>query len=150
MRKALPVLLLVLGCGASATDVARATLTTTAHATVAADRLFADAYELASTDARDTSATQAEKDAKMVDWEAAADKIEGALSAIYAALATAEVALDALDRGEPGSFDEAFACAAASLREAAGVLQERGLKIPLAVTRALALSESLVCAGAVR
>jgi hypothetical protein len=151
MRWALPLALVALvatvGCGASAVEVARATLTTAAHATVQADRLFADAYEVQADHARATSTTQAEKDQKMVDWAAAADEMENALNAARASLVAAEVAIDGFERtGEAGYWDEALACAAATLRDMAKVLVERGLKIPAALAKVLSLSEGLTCA----
>lgn len=152
-------LVCALACGCCAgVDAARATLTTTAYATVQADRLFADAYEVYSDNARATSSTQAEKDLKMVDWDAAAEKVEPLISDLYAGLAIAELALDAIENSDgppPGTgpglggenFDETIACLAVKLREVAKVLDERRLKIPAALAKVLALSEGLTCAG---
>jgi hypothetical protein len=140
--------ILAAGCAGSVTDVARTTLTTAAYATVQSDKSFSEAYELASTAARESSTTQAEKDAKMVDWEAAADKLEAALRVSHAALVAAEVALDGYERTkDAGHWDEALGCVAESLREAMAVLEERGLKIPAALAKVLALSEGLTCSG---
>lgn len=151
MRAALALSLMLVGCGASAVEVARATLTTAAHAAVQADKLFADAYEIYADNARATSSTQAEKDAKMVDWTKAADEFERVLNAARASLVAAEVAIDGFERtGEAGYWDEALACATATLRDMAQVLEERGLKIPAALAKVLSLSEGLTCAGGLR
>jgi hypothetical protein len=148
---ALPLFVFVVGCGATAVEAARGTLTTAAYATVQADRLFADAYEIQANYARDSSSTQAEKDAKMADWTKAADEMERALSAAQASLVAAEVALDGFERtGEAGYWDEALACTAATLRDMAKVLEERGLKIPAALAKVLTMSEGLTCAGGSR
>jgi predicted Rossmann fold nucleotide-binding protein DprA/Smf involved in DNA uptake len=151
MVRVLPlVAALAWGC-VSSIDAARATLTTAAYATVHADQVFADAYEVFSDNARATSTTQAEKDAKMVGWDAAANKLEAVVGATYAALAAAEVALDGYEHtDEAGRWEEALACVAATLRDVAKVLEERGLKIPAALAKVLTLSEGLTCAGGVR
>jgi hypothetical protein len=142
-------LVLAAGCGASAVEIARGTLTTAAHATVQADRLFADAYEIYADNARATSTTQEEKDAKMADWTAAADEFERVLNAARASLVAAEVAIDGFERtGEAGYWDEALACAMQTLRDIAKVLEERGLHIPAALAKVLTLSEGLTCADA--
>jgi hypothetical protein len=138
----------VAGCGASAIEIGRATLTTAAYATTQADKLFADAYELAADQARASSSTQEEKDAKMVDWTEAADTFERVYAAATAALVAAEVALDGYERTkDAGYWDEAIACTAESLRDLAKVLEERGLKIPAALAKVLTLSEGLTCAA---
>jgi len=148
MTRALPLLLILsVGCGASAVEAARDTLVTAAHAAVQADHLFADAYEIAANAARDSSSTQAEKDQKTTPWIKAADEFERYHAAAIAALVAAEVALDDFERtGEAGCWDEALACAAATLRDMAAVLEERGLKIPAALAKVLTLSEGLTCA----
>ena len=144
-------LVAVVGCGASAVEVARGTLTTAATATVQADKLFADAYEVHADNARASSSTQVEKDAKMADWTQAAAEMERALRAVQASLVAAEVALDGFERtGEAGYYEEAIACAAETLRQMARVLEERGLKTPPALAKVLALSKGLVCAESVR
>jgi hypothetical protein len=143
-------LVFIVGC-AGAVDAARATLTTAAHATVQADHLFADAYEVQADHARATSTTQEEKDAKMADWTTAADEFERVLNAARASLVAAEIAIDGFERtGDAGYWDEALACAAATLRDIAKVLEERGLKIPAALAKVLMLSEGLTCAGGLR
>jgi hypothetical protein len=146
----LPLLLLsvlAVGCGATTVEVARGTLTTAAVAATQADRLFADAYEVEANYARDSSSTQAEKDQKMAGWTLAADKFERYYAAATASLVAAEVALDGFERtGETSYWDEALACAAATLRDMARVLEERGLKIPPALAKVLSLSEGLTCA----
>jgi len=147
---ALPLVFIV-GCGASAVEVARGTLTTAATATVQADKLFADAYQIHADHARDTSISQEDKDQKMIDWTKAADAMEKALTAARASLVAAEVALDGFERtGEAGYYEEAMACAAQTLREMAKVLEERGLKIPAALAKILSLSEGLTCAGGLK
>lgn len=150
--KAIPLLLVLsVGCGTTAVEVARGTLATAATATVQADHLFADAYEVYSDNARANSTTQAEKDEKMRDWTEAADQMEAALKVAYASLAAAEVALDGFERtGEASYYDEAIACAAQTLRDIAAVLKERGLHIPAALAKVLTLSEGLTCAGGLR
>ena len=149
MRWLILALPLAVGCGASGVEIARASLTTSAHALVQADHAFGDAYQAASEAARDSSATQEEKDQKMVAWEAAADEFESVYHDAATALVTAEVALDGYaTAGDAGSWDEALACAAASMRRMAKVLEERGLRIPAALAKVLALSEGLYCAGA--
>jgi len=151
-----PLIVFTACCGVSATDVARSTIRTAAIASVQADRAFGSAYEIASTEARDTSTTQAEKDAKMVEWEAAADKFEKAYSATTAALAVGEVALDGVEQtGNPGQhesrtgrhdyWDEALACVGMKLSEIADILKSRGIHIPAALAKILDLTKNLVC-----
>lgn len=153
MRTALVLpLLLVLttatACGATAVEVARETITTATHATVKADQVFASAYEVYSDNARASSATQAEKDQKMEAWDRAADEMERAQTAARASLVAAETVLDGFERtGDASYWDEALACIAATLRDVAKVLDERGLKIPAALAKVLTLSEGLTCAG---
>jgi len=147
---ALPLVVAV-GCGATAVEVARGTLTTAAVAAMQSDRLFADAYEIQANYARDSSSTQVEKDQKTAGWTEAADKFERYYAAATASLVAAEVAIDGFERtGDAGYWEEALACAAQTLRDIADVLKERGLHIPAALAKVLSLSEGLTCAGAVR
>jgi len=152
MRWALPLALVaVVGCGASAVEVARGTLATSAVAATQADQVFGTAYAAASEAARASSTTQAEKDQKMLAWDTAADEFEAAHKAATASMLAAETALDGFERtGEAGYYDEAIACAAETLRGIAKVLEERGLHIPAALAKVLTLSEGLTCAESVR
>jgi len=151
MKTLLLLSVLAVGCGASAVEVARGTLTTAAVAATQADHLFADAYEIHADHARDSSSTQAEKDQKMAGWTEAADKFERYYAAATASLVAAEVALDGFERtGEAGYWDQALACAAQTMRDMARVLEERGLKIPAALAKVLSLSKGLTCAGGLR
>ena len=136
---------LAFGC-VSAIDTARTTLTTAAYATVQVDKIFADAYEIAADAARNSSTTQAEKDAKMALWTSAANRMEGVLNEARRELTVAELGIDAWETtGESGSWDEALACVAQALRRAADVLEERGVKIPSALAKVLSVSRGLVC-----
>jgi hypothetical protein len=135
-----------IGCGATQLEIGRATLTTAAYARVTSDRVFADAYQLASEEARRDSTTQVEKDAKMVEWEEAADEFERAISLVDAALTVGEIALDGLEQtGDPGHWDEALACVAVKLKEIADVLDDRNIGIPAPLAKILALTKDLVC-----
>lgn len=149
MRLAAIILVaLTVGCGASAQDIARATLTTTAYAVVAADRGFAESYRIASEEARAGSSTQEEKDARMAEWDRAADEVEYLVGGLYASLAGSEIALDAwVETDDSGSWDEALACLAEKLRTLERVLTKRGVTIPAALAKVLALGEGLVCSS---
>lgn len=143
---ALPLFVFMIGCGASAAEIARGTLLTAGVATTQADQTFGTAYAVASEAARASSTTQAEKDAKMEAWDKAADEFERAHKVATTSLVAAEVALDGFERtGEAGYYDEAIACAAETLRGIAKVLEERGLHIPAALAKVLTLSEGLTC-----
>lgn len=147
MRVAVLAFALV-GCGASAQDIARVGLTTTAYAVVQADKAFAESYRLASDEARATSTTQAEKDAQMVEWDRAADEVERVVGAVYAGLGAAEIALDVWEQTDDVSaWDEALGCLVAKLTELAKVLEERGVEMPRALRDALRLGAGLECAG---
>ncbi len=147
MRLALLVALpLVVGCGASAQDAARLTLTTTAYGAVHADKAFGDAYELASDAARDANDTQEGKDADMADWDRAADAMERVIAEVYSALATAEIALDAWEQtADAESWNGALACLAERLRELSRVLEEREVNIPAPLAKALTFTGDLAC-----
>jgi hypothetical protein len=143
-----PACAVLFACVPSATEVARTTLTTTAYAAVTADKVFAESYRIASEAAREASSTQEEKDAKMADWDEAADEVEFLVNGLYAALATAEISLDAYEQTKDSSaWDEALACLAEKLRTLERVLRERGIAIPAALAKVLTVSEGLTCAA---
>jgi len=149
-RRAIRAALLALvalsaACGASGPDIARGTLTVTAHAVVESDRLFADAYTIADDAAREASPTQAEKDARMASWEAAADAAGKTLERVYAGLAAAEVAIDVWEHTDDATdWTQALACIAEDLRDLRRVLEERGIRVPEAIGAALSF-ESGAC-----
>ncbi len=114
------VVLLAGGCGVSATDAAKTALFSAARVAKESDRGFADAFELASARARDTSSTQEERDAKMAGWERAADQVEGRLQQAYSALTDAAVALDGWESTRNAeSWHAAFPCALEALEAVA-------------------------------
>lgn len=131
--------LFLLACGASMTKTARTAINTTAVAVTQTDKLLAPLYAQARVDARETSASWQERDAKMQHWDAVTD----AVLATYKFLAAAEIGLNAWEIGDGDKdFLLAAACTAQSLDHLRQGLAELEINLPDAIDRALKLLAS--------
>jgi hypothetical protein len=138
--------MLLTACGASGVDVARGTLTTAALATVQADKAFADAYQIASTEARADSDDWEARDATMGAWDDAADRVETIIDGLYSGFLAAEVALDSYAKTDAVEhWTDAIGCLAEQLRELEKVLREREVNAPAPLAKVLSATEGLEC-----
>lgn len=139
MIRLLPALMLVTACGASAAEEARGALGTAARALVIVDQTFADEYERARVEARETSSTWDERDAKVAKWETARDALRASRSSLLAA----EAAIDAYESDEAGDWLGQAVCVASSLSHLRAAFRDVGISVPPFVSRAEATLNGL-------
>jgi len=117
-RKALffvPAILMFIACS-NTTQIAQQALNTTAKIVVAVDAAYAPQYEKARIEARETSTSWEERDAKLENWDKAADAIESS----YRWLAAAQAAIDTAEtckRVQDCHFGNVMLCLISALRD---------------------------------
>lgn len=125
--------MLLHGCGGP-TREAQLALTTTARALAVADREVAGRYEAAATDAREHTATWAEYDSALHDWNA----VEVALRTAHSALYMTQAGLDAWREGAQGLWLAAVPCLVSAVDRLRLLLEGLGVYLG-PVTEAVAL-----------
>jgi len=139
-----PLLFLFAGCGSAALDAAKTTVVAAGQVWMEADSKFAPAYEQARIEARESSDSWEERDAKIEKWE------DGRTALITAgfALKSAALAIAIAEDGHATDWIRRTACAVEALRAAEQALA--ALKVDLAgLSKVLELSHRLVgtCEG---
>lgn len=127
-RKALflvPAILMFIACS-NTTQIAQQALNTTAKVVVAVDEAYAPQYEIARVDARETSTSWEELDAKLIHWNKTADAIESSYHWLAAAQAMIDSA-DSCDNVKDCDFGNVVACLITTLKEVQDGLE--GLKL---------------------
>lgn len=124
---------LFLGCGESILTTTRSTISIVGQTWITADEQFSVAYEQARINARNTSSTWDERDAKLVKWESA----RTALLAAGQAIKTAALAISIAEEGFKSDWTVQVPKALAAIDEAFKLLETVGIKVPVAAKEAV-------------
>ena len=134
-----PLILFFAACGGSTLSTAKSTVVAAGQVWMEADAQFAPAYEQARIEARDSSSSWEERDAKIEKWE------EGrkALVAASFALKSAALAVAIAEDGHSTDWIRRTACAVESLKAAEQSLAALDLDLT-GLSKVLELSQHLV------
>jgi len=139
LRKLILLAGLLAGCG-SQLNAARSTVALAGAAWMELDSRFAVNYEQARIEARESSESWEERDAKIERWESARKALIAAGHALKAAALSIAIAEDGHYSGWQKSVSRAFE----ALDAACSALETVGVDIPVAARKALELGKSTI------
>ncbi len=122
---------MLLGCGSSALTAARKTIVIAGQAWMEVDSDFSVAYERARIEARETSSTWEERDAKLEKWEEA----RKAVVASGLAIKSAALAVSIADDGYTSDWSVQLKKMTEAIKSLYQALQVIGIEIPDAISK---------------
>lgn len=140
-RIVIPACLLIfsLGCGASARDIAAASIVATAEALDRVDVVEAEEYVRAHQRALDAATTAAEYVERMGPHR----RLEDAMRVARVALVIGRAAVQTWDAGGEGRWLDAAGCIAVAIAEVMRLLEEAGVVLPDEVRDALRVATAI-------
>jgi hypothetical protein len=131
------------GCGQSSLQNAKSTVIAVGMAWMEVDDQFADAYEKARVNARETSSTWEERDEKIASWEEARKMV----AATGFAIKSAALAISIAEERELGGWQNMTEKALEAVASAFDALEKLDLKIPAKARKALETGRMLLEGG---
>lgn len=119
------------GCGSTALTTAKKTVIVIGQAWIEVDSDFSVAYEQARIEARETSSTWEERDAKLEKWEAA----RKAVVTTGLAVKTAALAISIAEDGHVSDWPVQLKKMTEAIKSLYQALQVIGIKIPDAISK---------------